>query len=183
MSADKKAFRRQVRNAPRQVDEVRLCREILASPWFQAAESVMAYAAIPPEADLQGVLAAALDQGKRLLLPRCDADGIMTAREVRSLSELQAGAYGILEPSPEAKVVPAAQIDLILVPGLAFDKRGRRMGRGKGYYDRFLAEFAGKTMGISTLLVPEVPTESWDRTMDAVVTDNGIYYCEMEGEA
>lgn len=183
MHADKQAFRKKVRSAPRQVDEARLCREILTSPWFRAAKSVMAYAAIPPEAELRTVLEAALEQGKRLLLPRCDADGIMTARAVGSLLELRAGAYGILEPAPEAAIVPAEQIDMILVPGLAFDPKGRRMGRGKGYYDRYLAGFAGKTMGICTLLVPEVPTEPLDRPMDAVVTDSGIYYCEMEGEA
>ena len=183
MSGDKQAFRRQVRLAPRQVDEERLCREILHSQWFQNAGSVMAYAAIPPEAELRPVLEAALEQGKRLLLPRCDSDGIMTARLVRSLTELQAGAYGILEPAPDAPIVPASEIDLILVPGLAFDRCGRRMGRGKGYYDRYLTGYAGKTVGICTLLVPEVPTERLDRPMDAVITDCGIYYSEMEGEA
>lgn len=143
----------------------------------------MAYAAIPPEAELKPVLEEILRQGKRLLLPRCDSDGTMTAREIRDLTELQPGAYGILEPDPDAPVVPADEIDLILVPGLAFDRHGRRMGRGKGYYDRFLTGYAGKTMGICTLLVPEVPVEPLDRTMDAVVTDSGIYYTEMEGEA
>lgn len=93
------------------------------------------------------------------------------------------GAYGIPEPAADTTMVPAEEIDLILVPGLAFDRKGRRMGRGKGYYDRFLVNFTGKTIGICSLLLPEIPTEPHDRRMDAVATDHGIIYCEMEGEA
>lgn len=183
MSESKKEFRKRARQMPRTVEDGALCRWILASEWFSQAASVMAYAAIPPEVDLGPVLEETLKRGKNLLLPRCNPDGTMTARNIRALSELCPGAYGIPEPAADMTMVPAEEIDLILVPGLAFDRKGRRMGRGKGYYDRFLVNFTGKTIGICSLLLPEIPTEPHDRRMDAVDTDHGIIYCEMEGEA
>ena len=156
---------------------------MLESEWFLRADTVMAYAAIPPEVNLSPVLEAILAAGKTLVLPRCEQDGIMTARRIGDLRQLISGAYGILEPKPDAPVVSAAEIDLVLVPGLAFDRTGRRLGRGKGYYDRFLADFRGKAMGICGQLMPEIPVEQHDITMDAVATDHGIIICRMEGEA
>jgi 5-formyltetrahydrofolate cyclo-ligase len=107
----------------------------------------------------------------------------MTARKISSLSQLRPGAFGILEPRLDAAVFPASEIDLILVPGLAFDPQGHRLGRGKGYYDRFLPETRGKTMGICSYLVPRVPVEAHDCKMDAVVTEGTIIFCEMEDDS
>lgn len=168
---------------PKQADDGALCRYVLESEWFRQANNVMAYAAIPPETDLSSVLEEILTAGKTLVLPRCEQGGIMTARRIDDLRQLISGAYGIPEPKPDAPVVSASEIDLILVPGLAFDRTGRRLGRGKGYYDRFLADFHGKTMGICGQLMPVVPVEQHDITMDAVATDHGIIICRMEGEA
>jgi 5-formyltetrahydrofolate cyclo-ligase len=140
----------------------------------------MAYVAISPEPVLTQVLEETLQRGKTLLLPKCEEGGTMTARKISSLRQLQPGAFGILEPSLDAEVVPASEIDLILVPGLAFDGQGHRLGRGKGYYDRFLLTFCGKAMGICSYLVPRVPVEPHDCRMDAVVTEKTIILCEME---
>lgn len=162
------------------MDEQRVGELILSHPWFQNAASIMAYCAIPPEIDLTDVLQAILVQGKSLLLPRCEADGTMTARKIDSLEALRPGAYGILEPGPETPCIAPEKIDLILVPGLAFDKKGHRLGRGKGYYDRFLSKTTGKTIGVCGYLLPQVPVEPHDKRMDAVVTDKNIMICEME---
>lgn len=183
MTESKKEFRRRVRTLPRKVDDGALCRYVLESEWFLQADTVMAYAAIPPEVDLSLVLEAILAAGKTLVLPRCEEDGIMTARRIDDLGQLVSGAYGIPEPTPDAPVISAKEIVLILVPGLAFDAAGRRLGRGKGYYDRFLADFCGKTMGICGQLMQEIPVEPHDITMDAIATDHGIIFCGMEGEA
>ncbi len=168
---------------PRTVDDAALCRHVLESEWFRQAKTIMAYAAISTEVDLSPVLKATLADGKTLILPRCEAGGIMTARRIDDFSQLTTGTYGIPEPNPDAPMVPAAEIDLILVPGMAFDALGRRLGRGKGYYDRFLVDFHGKTMGICGQLMAEVPVEQHDITMDAVAVDRGIIFCRMEGEA
>ncbi len=183
MTESKKEFRRRVRALPRKVDDGALCRYVLKSEWFLQADTVMAYAAIPPEVDLSPVLEAILATGKTLVLPRCEEDGIMTARRIDDLGQLVSGAYGIPEPTSDAPVILAKEIALILVPGLAFDAAGRRLGRGKGYYDRFLADFCGKNMGICGQLMQEIPVEPHDITMDAIATDHGIIFCGMEGEA
>ena len=183
MTESKQEFRRRIRSMPRNVDDEALCRHVMESEWFRQADTIMAYAAIPPEAKLQPVLEGILAAGKTLVLPRCEQDGVMTARRIADLRQLISGAYGIPEPKPDAPMVPTAEIDLILVPGLAFDRTGRRLGRGKGYYDRFLANFHGKTMGICGQLVPEIPVERHDITMDAIAVDRGIIFCRMEGEA
>jgi 5-formyltetrahydrofolate cyclo-ligase len=164
-------------------DPEKLCRNLLAQPWFQAADTIMAFAALKDEPNVDPVLTEILRLGKTLVLPKCGERGNMTAHRVRDLSELVSGAYGIREPKDTAPVVPKTEIDLILVPGVAFDREGGRLGRGKGYYDRFLADFSGRTLGVcfAAALVPQVPTEPWDRRMDGVVTDHKMI-CRMEGD-
>ncbi len=183
MTESKAEFRRSIRQSLPQVDEEAVTEAIMAHPWFQEADSVMAYSAIPPEINIAPILEAVLSRGKTLLLPRCEAEGVMTARKITDLSQLIPGAYGIPEPKSETEVFPQGEIDLILVPGLAFDGRGHRLGRGKGYYDRFLRGKRGKTMGICRCLVPEVPVEDHDIIMDAVITEDKIILCEMEDSA
>lgn len=184
MTAGKAELRRLLRQRPETGDSGALCRRILESEWFQTAETVLAYCAIAPEPDLEPVLEAALCQGKTLLLPRCEADGIMTARRILELGELQRGAYGIREPSPGAPEFPPERIQLILTPGMAFDRRGGRLGRGKGYYDRFLQNTNGMTVGVcfGARLLAQVPMEPHDRRMDAVVTEYETILCGMEGD-
>jgi 5-formyltetrahydrofolate cyclo-ligase len=182
MTESKEALRCSAKQAP-PVDSQAICDQILDHPWFEAATCIMAYVAIPPEPVLTQVLEKTLQRGKSLLLPRCEEDGTMTARKIKSLGQLRPGAFGILEPSLVSEIVPASEIDLILVPGLAFDPQGHRLGRGKGYYDRFLTGVRGKIMGICSDLVPEVPTEPHDCRMDAVVTEETIIFCEMEDDS
>lgn len=157
-----------------------VCDSIVRCPWFSAAKTVMAYMAIPPELSLAPVLDAALAQGKQLLLPRCQKDGSMTARLISDRCSLTPGAFGILEPDEHTLVFPKEQIDLILVPALAYDRWGRRLGRGKGYYDRFLTDFPGKTIGVSSSLLDAVPAEPHDIPVDAVATRRRIILCGLE---
>lgn len=143
-------------------------------PWFCGAKTIMAYCAIAPEPDITPVLRRVLEQGKTLLLPRCEIDGVMTARVMRDLAELTSGAFGIMEPPDDSPVFPPEDIDLILVPGLAFDRFCCRLGRGKGYYDRFIS--GQRTMGVCGCLLPRIPVEDHDKSMDAVMTENEILY-------
>ena len=162
-----------------------MCRNIQSHPWYQSANTVMAYAAMAGEPNLQAVLDATLLEGKRLVLPRCEPDGTMTGRWIGCLEELTPGSYGIMEPDSDAPVAEPSEIDLILTPGMAFDFAGGRLGRGRGYYDRFLAEYTGKTMGIcyDGALLEQVPMEDCDRRMDAVATDRRLLQFGTEGEA
>ncbi len=115
--------------------------------------------------------------GKELALPRVDGERVV-AYWVRGIGELTAGAFGILEPAPEA---PSAGkvFDLILVPGLAFDRHGGRLGRGRGYYDRFLPGCRGMRVGVclAEQVVPHVPVEPHDARMDYLLTPDGVIVC------
>ncbi len=140
----------------------------------------MAYAAVSGEPDLGPVLEAVLRMGKVLALPRCEPDGSITARRVSDLSRLIPGVFGIREPDESAEQLLPEQVDLILVPGMAFDRAGGRLGRGKGCYDRFLTGCSSRRIGIcpADRLLAAVPMEPHDRYMDAVITDRETILCE-----
>ena len=143
---------------------------------YREARSVMAYMACRGELDLSPVIADALAQGKTLLLPRCEAPGIMTARRVTDLSQLVSGAYGLIEPAQCCAVFPPEEIDLILVPGTAFDASGGRLGQGGGYYDRFLARTKALRAGVchDFALIACVPAQAHDMRMDCIFTPGGM---------
>lgn len=185
MHEAKAQLRRVLRQQPAAGDNGAVCQRILEHPWFRQARTVMAYAAISPEPELMPVLEVCLAAGKILLLPRCQENGVMTARRVHALAELASGAYGILEPCGDAAFFPPENIELILVPGLAFARNGARLGRGKGYYDRFLGKTLARTIGVcyDSRCMDEIPVEDCDRYVDAVITDQKMILCEMEGDA
>ena len=146
---------------------------------YQEAKTVMAYIACRGELSLAPVIEDALKQGKTLLLPRCDAPGVMTARRVGSLKELVPGAYGLLEPAEDSEIIAPQQIDLILVPGVAFDRGGGRIGQGGGYYDRFLPEAGALRVGVchDFALLERVPALAHDMRMDRILTPQMLLVC------
>lgn len=145
---------------------------ILALNAYQSARVVMAYAAARGELPLDAVLADAWAAGKTLALPRCAGEGVMHACRVETTGQLQKGAYGILEPAEACPRVEPEEIDLILVPGTAFDGRGHRLGQGGGYYDRYLSRTRAVRVGVchDFALVDAAPSEEHDARMDIVVT-------------
>jgi len=178
MRDDKTALRTKMREIEGSRSDVRalssrLVRQLGSWPLWSAARTVCAFAALRGEPD-------ALDpwpDDKRVALPRVAADELVF-HWVASRMELLPGKFGILEPSAEASHA-GNEFDLILVPGLAFDLRGGRLGRGKGFYDRFLAEARGLRAGVcfDDQIVDGVPSEPHDLRMDFVVTPSSIYRC------
>ena len=132
----------------------------------------MAYAAARGELPLGRVLADALAAGKTLVLPRCAGEGVMHGHRVDAPDRLATGAYGILEPGADCPRVEPEKIDLIFVPGTAFDVRGHRIGQGGGYYDRYLNRTRAVRVGVchDFALLSAVPSEAHDARMDIVVT-------------
>ena len=156
----------------------RIARWVLEAPAWARARTVHTYVgSLPGEIDTQALIGAARAQGKRVLVP------VVAGRreplrhaEIGSPGELSRGPLGLLQPSSPRFVEPAA--DLVLVPGLLFDRRGCRIGRGGGYYDRFLAGLAGgERIGLiyDELFVDRVPTEDHDVAVDAVATPSGLH--------
>ena len=139
---------------------------------YRHARTVMAYAAARGELPLGRILADALAAGKTLVLPRCAGDGVMHGHRVDAPDRLVKGAYGILEPGTDCPRVEPEEIDLILVPGTAFDRQGDRLGQGGGYYDRYLAQTRAVRIGVchDFALLDAVPTQTHDARMDGVVT-------------
>lgn len=158
----------------------RMCERLMEADFFVAARTVMLYAPIAGEVDITPVLLVCLQSGRRACVARIDWAGRdLTPALVRDpVADFVQGARGIREPSPEAPVVPLGQIDLIVVPGLAFDETGGRLGRGAGFYDRFLARpgLRALTCGAAfeAQIFPSVPTGPWDVPLDAVATERRI---------
>ena len=156
-----------------------IAARVLALPAYRAAREVAAYLPVQNEVDAALVAGQALADGKRLLLPRCrsDAPGLLDFGCVTCLSDVVPGRFGILEPREAACRPPQAFApDVILVPGLAFDAQGRRLGFGGGYYDRLLAlpqmaRALSVGLAFDFQLVAALPADPWDRPVNAVVTD------------
>ncbi|WP_136527063.1 5-formyltetrahydrofolate cyclo-ligase [Geomonas ferrireducens] len=152
-----------------------LQRRFLELPEYQAAREVALYAPIRGEVDTAAVAAAALAAGKKLLYPAVVGDDLKFCR-VGGLGELTQGSFGILEPNGPG-CDPAAA-DLVVVPGVAFDMEGRRIGYGKGYYDRALhrLEGSGKLVAFcyDFQLLQEIVGEPHDVTMDLIVTESRV---------
>ena len=134
---------------------------VLALPEYQRARRVLLYLSKGSEVDTWPLLARALAQGKEVYAPRClERPGEMAFYRVSSREDLQAGAFGLLEPIPgRCPPLERGQGDLCLVPGLAFDREGYRLGYGKGYYDRFLGSRPVEAVGVcfEGLLLPRMP--------------------------
>ena len=145
---------------------------ILALPAYRDARVVMAYAAARGEIALDAVMADALAQGKALALPLCVGPGEMQARRVTAIEQLRPGRYGIMEPADSCPPVVPEDIGLVLVPGVAFDARGGRLGQGGGYYDRFLPGTRALRVGVCPdfALLDAVPVRAHDARMDGIVT-------------
>jgi 5-formyltetrahydrofolate cyclo-ligase len=151
-----------------------LCARIQASPAWQNARAVLLFFPVPSEPDIAPLLADALAAGKLLALPRFNAaaNAYEAVRVIDTVRELATGPFQVREPVAACPVVPLNRLDLALVPGLGFDARGHRLGRGKGHYDRLLAGFTGMKIGVAFdfQIVDEVPCEAHDIALDAVVT-------------
>ena len=148
---------------------------LVALDCWREATVVALYAPIAGEADLIPLVKEARESGKRVVFPLARrSTATLAFFEVRGASELRPGAYGVPEPpAGERGPVPAGQIDLLVLPGLAFDLRGRRLGFGGGYYDRFLGETPRPAVGVAfeSQICESLPAEDHDRGVDLVVTE------------
>lgn len=173
------------RNAQPDKDEIsrRIVASFMAQPEYAAARTVMFYVDVRSEVRTRNDLEAALKTGKRIVVPYC-VNGELELFHLESMDELELGMYRILEPKADlrpvaAKRVEVEELDLIMVPGVAFDRRGGRTGHGKGYYDKLLEHARPDTpliaLAFECQLFPEIPMQSHDIFMDKVVTESAVY--------
>lgn len=161
-----------------------MAEHVLAVPGVREAPEVALYAALADELPMQPLFEALAATGCRRLLPR-PVGSVLEFAAVEAWSELVPGRYGVPVPPPERPATALSERVVVIVPGVAFDRAGHRLGRGGGHYDRVLsgAPFAGARPGPLRLgaalhlqLVPAVPHDSRDRPVDAIVTERGVYW-------
>ncbi len=160
-----------------------ICERFASLPEYADARTVLVYVDVRDEVRTRHFLPEALTHGKRIVVPYCVA-GELELFHLERMDELETGTYGILEPREGLRVLPekridVAGVDLIMVPGVAFDRGGARTGHGKGYYDKLLERARAETplvaLAFECQLFPEIPMMPHDVFMDKVVTEEAVY--------
>lgn len=169
------ALRRTLASETRARFAAAMCARLIADEAFQRARVVLGYSALRFEIDPRPALERAWELGKTVALPRILGDSRSLAlHEYRPGDTLEEGGFVVKEPLPSAPRIAPHEVELVLVPGLAFDARGHRLGFGQGYYDRLLPELTNaRRVGLAfelSLLV-EVPNAAHDAPVDLVVTE------------
>ena len=161
-------------------------QRLLLLPEYKKAETILIYLAFKKELDTSAFIQTAWQQKKRIVVPVCQPlERKLLLSQLLSFNELTPGTWGILEPKAEfLRPVPVQQIDLLIIPGLAFDSQGYRLGYGGGYFDRFLPTIRqGCTkvgLAYDFQLLAELPREPHDTAIDIIVTESRTYYVNRE---
>ncbi|MFO0978491.1 MAG: 5-formyltetrahydrofolate cyclo-ligase [Planctomycetaceae bacterium] len=174
------------RNAQENKDDLsrRIVGAFMALPEYAQAGTVMFYIDVRSEVRTRHDLELALQSGKTIIVPWCNDDGELELFRLASMDELEVGMYKILEPRKELRSLPEKQVnveelDLIMVPGVAFDRRGARMGHGKGYYDKLLQHARKDTpliaLAFECQLFEQIPVADHDIFMDKIITEDQVY--------
>lgn len=165
-----------------ETQSARACALLESRPEWARAERILAYAPLPGELDLWPAVLRAIAWGKTVALPRFDAaSGVYQARQVANPSrDLEPGRYRIREPRPGCALVALKRLDFILAPGVGFDLHGHRLGRGKGYFDRLLADVVGTTCGAGyeEQIVENIPVEPHDVALNCILTPVRWVVCQ-----
>ncbi|WP_371369544.1 putative protein YqgN [Sporomusa rhizae] len=161
----------------------RIAEHLCSWPVYQNAKKIMLYLAMPDEPHLEKVIVHALAAGKTICVPHMrEIRGLMDAAIISNLDDLIVGQFNLLVPNPNTlRLLEPSELDLIIVPGVAFAKDGRRLGMGAGYYDRFLPKANNaKLIGAawSAQILDSVPTAPHDRPVNYLITENGIFTCK-----
>jgi 5-formyltetrahydrofolate cyclo-ligase len=179
LQAAKAALRQQIRAAldkispaVRLAESLDLCRRL--EPQLQSAHTILFYAPLPDELDVWLLLEKLLPTKKTCALPAFDGATLTySARRVTNLeTDIFTGKFGVSEPLSGCVEISLNQFDLVLVPGMAFDLSGHRLGRGQGYYDRILPAASGIKCGVAYdfQLLEKIPAEAHDARVDFIVT-------------
>lgn len=156
-----------------------VCDRVLQSRTFRESDVLFGYLSFHNEISVDMLLAEALRLGKTVAVPWIVSRTEMKAALLNGLGDLPLDRYGIRTVPEPVRIISPDSIDLILVPGAGFTKTGHRMGRGAGFYDRFLAAARGFRLGVSCdrLLRGEIPVDEYDQPVEALVTESMLIRC------
>jgi 5-formyltetrahydrofolate cyclo-ligase len=155
-----------------------ICDRVMRLPEWRGAKVVMLFATMPEEVDTGALFTTAFAEGKRVVAPRCvTAERRILPVLMRGMSDLAPGAYEIMEPVG-AETAAVEEIDFVLVPGYGFDREGNRLGKGAGYYDKFMSQpgFRAARCAVAfwTQILDEVPHDPYDLPVQILVTETEI---------
>lgn len=171
-----KKERSQVPKAQREIWNQAIRGHLFGLPIYTDAQKVMVYLSFGWEIDTWAIVENLQRQGKEVYVPvvQSKPKGLI-ARKYASREDLAPAVFGILEPGPKAHTVNPRELDLVIVPGLAFSAQGFRIGYGGGYYDRFLTTTNANSVGlVYHSFIRDVPADSWDQAVDFLVTEEGV---------
>lgn len=160
-----------------------ICQNLLMLKEYLQACTLLVYLSFRQEVNTLPLIENAWQQGKKVLVPVCMPEKNILLSELKNLRELAGGFCGIPEPTCEfIRPASPSQVDLAILPGVAFDFRGYRLGYGGGYFDRFLAKhyasFPLIALAYDFQLIDALPVEEHDMRVDIIVTEKKIYYAE-----
>lgn len=169
-------LRRETPRQQKQAIDRQICQHVINSPEYRQAQTIFAYWSTDEEIDTHAILADARQRGKRVCVPKCLKGHRMIARQICSEADLTEQTFGIPEPGEQCSEIAPEEIDLCLVPALACDASGIRLGYGGGFYDRFLPQTAACRMVLCAQerFLQQVPAEQHDMHCDCVVTENEV---------
>ncbi|MDD2414310.1 MAG: 5-formyltetrahydrofolate cyclo-ligase [Eubacteriaceae bacterium] len=160
---------------------------LMASAMYRNARCIMTTISFGDEIDTHGLIERALGGAKTIAVPRCDpSTHTLSVHGIRQFpDDLIPGHYGIPEPGPDTPLLDLHTIDLVIVPGMAFNLEGHRLGYGGGYYDRFLTGLSGRTITVAltpeSLILPKLPVETHDQPVHYLVTEKRIIRTHCTG--
>ena len=156
----------------------KIAEYFLESDIYQNADTVLMYLSINREVRTRALVDRILADGKRLALPVCFDNGKMTFKYITSRNNLVKGRFSAPEPDMTCEEYQGGVPTVCVIPAIAFDRNGFRLGYGKGYYDRYLSRFDVVRVGFSfeELLVDSLPHGRYDAACDAVITEKGVYF-------
>ncbi len=177
---DKKQIRREMRRLEEELAasgsaalrSEEIFRQVEALPEFRTARTILAYMSLPGEAQTPAAIKR-WAESRRIAIPRVEGEQLRLC--LYEKDKLVSGYKGILEPSANAAIISAEEVDLAIIPGVAFERRGDgivRLGHGKGFYDRLLPQLSCKKIGVgfSFRLTEGIPSDPWDVLLDDLIT-------------
>lgn len=189
MSGEKKELREEARarlkalSLPERVERgQRAVKRLLASPEYAASKIIFAYYSVAPEMDTHALIANGLADSKTVGLPRTQkTDCSMHFHSITHLvNDMEVAHFKFHEPKAALPIIPADQAGLIIVPGLAFDLRGNRLGRGAGYYDRYLPQAKNAVvcaLAFECQILNNIPSQNHDKPVHLIFTEDRTLNC------
>lgn len=173
-----KEKRKRISLEDRKTMDSAICKKFLSLSSYRFADTILLYSPLKHEINTFEIAIDALSKGKKIAFPRCIEDNRMVYHYISSLDDLVPGMYGIKEPKEDLPLFSTSTTERVvcILPAIVYDKKGYRLGYGKGYYDRFLSDFKGTKAGLiySEYILDNIPHGKFDLRSDFVITEKGV---------